>query len=149
MAVISYKDTSDLNLAFQVAADGTSCTSSTYPDKWNCVTVTSVAGVEVPSSLVLYSDYQALVAYADNTHLSYAYIPLPTGTPDIQLVHDLPNVSFVSLALYQDVLWIAYSDIDASQYTLRLAHQVGSFNGNCGLDDARQCDVIDEDGSVG
>ena len=104
------------------------------------------------NSLALQSDTEAMISYTTNSLgvLQFVSFNLPSGTPHITYV-DANHAGFHnSIALYQGVPWIAYSDWDAAnRWSLRLAHYVGESNGNCGMWYDWQCELLDDSGSVG
>jgi len=154
-AVISYNDSKlhRLRLAMEGIPAGTGCNLTTYPGTWNCITLDPnlVAGF-TNNSLALLSDTEARISYSTNSLgvLQFVSVSLPSGTPDITYVDANHAGYYNSMALYQGIPWIAYSDWDtAGLSTLRLTHYVGYLNGNCGMLDDWLCEVLDDDGSVG
>ena len=101
------------------------------------------------NDLHLYSDTQALVSFSNSDYLALGDITIPSGSSAYMMIDDRDNVRFVSLTLYHGVPWIAYSDLVDGLYTLRLAHMLGTSTGNCGTSDLWDCEVLDDDGSVG
>jgi hypothetical protein len=148
--VISYNDNADdqLKLATLVFFGGTGCTESTYPGYWNCSVIDTALDYDyIDSSLVLESDTQAAISYSPGI-VKFATVPLPSGTASYETVDGIYRGRFNSLAIYKGTPWIAYTDTN-EQHSLRLAHKVGTGNGNCGDGDAWYCEVLDADGSVG
>lgn len=153
-AVISYNDSNGqrLRLAAQVDSSGTGCTDSTNTGKWNCIDLdTGLIEGFIYSSLALLTDTEARISYSTNNLavLKYASVTVPSGTPSIDFV-TVDNSGWQnSLALYQGVPWITYNQFSEGRYSLLLAHRVGATNGNCGNNNAWQCDLLDNAGSVG
>jgi hypothetical protein len=149
--VISYSDNghNQLKLATAVSSGGTGCTGGSYPGSWACSEVVSITYYGSPdSSLALVSDNQAIVSFTLGSTLKLATVSLPVGIISLEIVDGYNGGNYNSLALYGSVPWIAYVN-PYEHHTLRLAHQVGAGNGNCGTDSAWQCEVLDDAGSVG
>jgi hypothetical protein len=148
--VISYLDSANhqLKLASVVFSGGTGCTGGSYPGSWTCSVIVASPGYdELDSSLELVSDTQAVISYSPGA-LKMATVSLPGGTSTIVVIDGANAGASNSLALFQGIPWIAYIDSDVP-HSLRMAHQVGVGNGNCGDDDAWQCELLDDAGSVG
>jgi hypothetical protein len=147
-AVITYGNHQKLWLALQVASGGSGCFNSTLPGTWNCSIVDNYVGYTVRSSLIMLSDSETIVSYGTGMGLGFATISIPSGTPVVESVYNSFGVRYVSMDTFQGVPWIAYAD-NTTKPLLRLAHRVGSGNGNCGTDTAWYCEVLDDAGSVG
>jgi hypothetical protein len=154
-AVISYNDSNlhRLRLAMEGIPAGTGCNATSYPGTWKCMTLDPnlVAGF-TNNSLALLSDTEAGISYSTNSLgvLQFVSVVMPDVVNEIRYVDANHAGYYNSMALYQGGPWIAYSDGDAVGHnTLRLAHWVGVSLGNCGSYDDWQCEVLDDDGSVG
>jgi hypothetical protein len=152
-AVVSYNNNTDqmLKVAIEVPGGGGTGCNGPYAENWDCLSVTSDIGDGIAhSSIALISDTQAYISFyhPGDDALALAWIDLLSGMGTSSIVAGPSVGQFNSIAIYQGIPWIAYSD-SLDNHSLHLAHYVVPPAGNCGEFGAFQCDIIDAEGSVG